>query len=71
MGQRGAGRFSYLDVPQPGAAANTNFNRSVTPTEMADAASRRFDILDINHDGFLTLAELPDVRPGPRRGRKP
>lgn len=65
-GRLGAGRFSYLDIPQPIASADSNFNRGTSLAEMTAAAQQRFAILDTNHDGNLTLAELPDTRRGPR-----
>jgi hypothetical protein len=68
----GASRFSYLDLPEPVTAADTDFNRGVSPREFVAAANQRFDLLDANHDGVLTRDELPHlggVRPahGPRK----
>jgi Ca2+-binding EF-hand superfamily protein len=63
----GGARYSYLDLPEPVAAADTNFDRGVSPREFADAAHQRFDALDLNHDGVLTRDELPHLggaRPG-------
>ena len=66
----GASRYSYLDLPEPVAAADTDFNRGVSPKEFAAAANQRFDLLDANHDGVLTRDELPHLG-GARAGRPP
>lgn len=60
----GGARYSYLDLPEPVAAADTNFDRAVSPGEFVDAARRRFDALDANHDGMLTRDELPRLGGG-------
>jgi len=60
----GAARFSYLDLPEPVAAADVNFDRAVSPREYVDAARLRFDALDANHDGLLTRDELPHLGGG-------
>lgn len=65
-GRQGAGRFSYLDIAQPIASADSNFNRGTSLAEMIAAAEQRFGILDTNRDGSLTLTELPEIRRGPR-----
>lgn len=64
MGRQGAGRFSYLDIPEPVASADSNFNRGVSTQEFVAAADTRFAMLDQNHDGRLALAELPAIRHG-------
>jgi hypothetical protein len=63
-GNMGAARFSYLDLPEPVAAADTNFDRAISPREFVDAAHQRFDALDANHDGVLTRDELPHLGGG-------
>lgn len=55
----GAARYSYLDLPEPVAAADINFDRAISPREFVEAAHQRFDALDANHDGILTRDELP------------
>jgi hypothetical protein len=65
----GASRYSYLDLPEPVAAADTDFNRGVSPREFAAAANERFDALDTNHDGVLTRDELPKL--GGARSQRP
>lgn len=54
----GASRYALLDMPQPVAAADADFNRAVTRAEFEAAAAERFQLLDKNHDGRLTRAEL-------------
>jgi hypothetical protein len=66
----GASRFGYFDLPEPVAAMDLNFDRRVTPKEFADAAYQRFSLLDANHDGVLTLDELPRLG-GARPDRRP
>jgi EF hand domain-containing protein len=62
VGPEGAGRFGLLNIPQPVAAADTNFNRGVSAEEFGTAAAQRFQLLDTNHDGRLTLPELEALR---------
>lgn len=57
----GAARFGNFDFPEPVTIADTNLNRGVDPMEWQRAATKRFDILDINHDGKIERAELPRV----------
>jgi hypothetical protein len=59
--KRGAARFSFFDYPEPVTVADTNFNRGVDPKEFRDAAADRFAMLDTNHDGKITRAELPKL----------
>ncbi|HEY1606347.1 MAG TPA: EF-hand domain-containing protein [Allosphingosinicella sp.] len=58
-GLEGAGRFSFLNIPEPVISADTDLNRGVSRAEFADAAAKRFAMLDANHDGRLTREELP------------
>ncbi|AHE56594.1 hypothetical protein [Sphingomonas sanxanigenens] len=67
-GRQGAGRFAYLDLPEPVTAADANLNRGISAAEFATAADRRFALLDINHDGVLARDELATQRP--RGGRR-
>jgi hypothetical protein len=62
---RGAARFGLLDLPEPVASADTNFNRGVSLAEFRDAAGQRFLALDLDHHGYLTLAGLEMIRPAP------
>ena len=72
--KRGAARFSFFDYPEPVTVADTNFNRGVDPQEFRAAAADRFAMLDTNHDGKLTRAELPKLKAPPMgqwgKGRK-
>lgn len=62
---RGAARFGLLDLPEPVASADANFNRGVSLAEFRDAAGQRFLALDLDHHGYLTLAGLEMIRPAP------
>jgi hypothetical protein len=54
-----------LDLPEPVTSADTNFNRGVSLEEFRTAAAQRFQALDLDHRGLLTLAELEKIRPAP------
>lgn len=58
-GPMGAGRYAWLNVPEPVAAADADVDRLVSADEFAAAAGRRFDALDTRARGALRLAELP------------
>jgi hypothetical protein len=60
---QGAARYSLLDLPEPVAAADTDFNRAVTLDEFRAAAVARFQLLDRAHAGKLTLPQLEALRP--------
>lgn len=62
-GPQGAGRFALLNIPEPVAAADMDLNRSISRDEFRNAAIRRFQLLDTNHNGRLTLAQLDAMRP--------
>ncbi len=68
--RQGAGRYSYLDIPEPVVAADANMNRGIDANEFAAAAASRFKLLDQNGDGMLSWVELPHVhgRGGGMRG---
>lgn len=59
LGMEGAAGFTFLQEPQPVSASDGNFDRRITAAEFANAADRRFRLLDRNDDGRLTLEELP------------
>ncbi|RSV41338.1 hypothetical protein CA233_18690 [Sphingomonas sp. ABOLD] len=65
----GLARFNYLGSPEPVTAADTSLNGGVSPIEFMSAAKRRFDLLDTNHDGKITKAELPELRTGSMKRR--
>ena len=59
---QGAARYGLLDMPEPVAAADTDFNRGISREEFRQAAVRRFGLLDSGRNGRLTLAQLEAVR---------
>ena len=68
-GIQGAGRYSFLNIPQPVIAADSEMNRGVSREEFGQAAAERFALLDSNRDGRLDRAELPPL-PQPRLRKK-
>ena len=67
---QGAARYSLLNIPQPVASADTDFNRAITADEFGAAAAHRFRLLDRNSDVRLDLVELRAQLPLPRKGQK-
>ncbi|HYW17373.1 MAG TPA: EF-hand domain-containing protein [Allosphingosinicella sp.] len=67
-GLDGAARYSFLDIPHPVMAADSDLNRGVSRAEFAQAAAERFALLDKDRDGRLVRSELPPL-PQPRLGR--
>ena len=59
---QGAARYGLLNMPEPVAAADTDFNRGVTLAEFKEAAAARFALLDGAHHGRLDLSQLQAVR---------
>jgi len=59
---QGAARYGLLNLPEPVAAADTDFNRGVSLSEFEMAAARRFQILDTGRTGKLTLPGLQTIR---------
>ena len=55
----GAGRWAFLNIPEPVAAADADFNRGVSRAEFRAAAADRFGQLDVAKRGYLDLAGLP------------
>lgn len=55
----GASAYSLLDVSEPVASADADFDGKVTLAEFLAAADRRFDQLDTKRLGYLTLQTLP------------
>ncbi|HWL48117.1 MAG TPA: hypothetical protein VNQ31_10420 [Sphingomonadaceae bacterium] len=58
-GAMGAGRYAFLNIPEPVEAADSDFNRAVDRVEFRAAAVARFRQLDRAGTGRLTLAALP------------
>lgn len=65
----GAGRYGYIDTPEPVSAADADLSGTITRAEFLAAAGRRFDLLDANRDGSIVARELPRLKANPRRGR--
>jgi hypothetical protein len=57
----GAPAYSLLNVSEPVASADADFDGRITLQEFQAAADRRFDQLDKNKDGYLTLDTLPQT----------
>jgi Ca2+-binding EF-hand superfamily protein len=57
-GLQGAARYGLLNMPEPVAAADADFNRAVTRPEFEAAALYRFQLLDRDHRGAITLNTL-------------
>jgi hypothetical protein len=55
----GAPEFSLMNVSEPVISADTNFDGKVSLQEFLAAADRRFDVLDKDKLGYLTLEGLP------------
>ena len=48
-------------MPEPVVSADANFDRGISKQEFANAATKRFRMLDANGDGALTRDELPKL----------
>ena len=74
-GPQGAGRYALFNMPEPVAAADGDFNRSITLAEFRAAALARFQVLDTKHQGRLSLADLEAMKPvveaGGKKGKRP
>ena len=58
IGLQGTARYGLLNMPEPVAAADADFNRAISRAEFEAAAFARFQLLDTEHRGSLTLAAL-------------
>ena len=63
-GLQGAARYGLLNMPEPVAAADADFNRAITRAEFEQAALERFRLLDVDRQGALTLAGLDTMWTG-------
>jgi len=71
-GLQGAARYGILNIPQPVASADADFNRAVTLAEFRQAAAYRFKLLDGSEQGWLALPALEErlpIRPKGKRGK--
>jgi len=57
----GAPAYSLLNVSEPVASADTAFDGRITLMEFLSTADRRFDALDKDKAGYLTLDTLPQT----------
>jgi hypothetical protein len=62
-GLQGAARYGLLNLPQPVAGADADFDRGTTIDEFQRAAIQRFQLLDSQRAGRLTLAGLEILLP--------
>jgi hypothetical protein len=70
-GLQGGARYGLLNLPQPVAAADADFNRATTLDEFRLAAAQRFQMLDSKRAGHLVLQELEGLLPTrPKPGRR-
>ena len=70
-GLQGAARYGLLNLPEPVAGADANFDRFVSLDEFRRAASYRFQLLDRDRSGRLTLKNLEVLLPSrPKEGRR-
>lgn len=64
---QGAAAYSVINEPHPIRGADADFSMRVSQAEWRAAADRRFDLLDVDKDGAIALAELPQT---PAQGRR-
>jgi hypothetical protein len=69
-GLQGAARYGLLNIPQPVASADADYNRLITLTEFRQAASYRFKLLDNRGQGRITLPELEARLPTRPKGKQ-
>jgi EF hand len=67
-GLEGAARYALLNIPEPVAAADTDFDRGITLSEFRQAAIARFQLLDSAHQGKLGLSQLEALPHAPIAG---
>jgi len=59
QGALDAGRYAFLNIPHPVAAADSDFNRAISAREFGAAAADRFRDLDPQQTKALTFDALP------------
>ena len=59
---QGAARYGLLNIPEPVAAADTDFDRGVSLAEFRFAAVRRFQLLDSTRSGAIRLDQFEALR---------
>jgi len=71
-GPQGAARYALLNIPEPVAGADADFDRAITLAEFRQAAIQRFQLLDTKRQGKLVLIDLEGLVPSrPKKGHKP
>jgi hypothetical protein len=70
-GLQGAARYGLLNIPQPVAGADADFNRLITLAEFRQAAAYRFKLLDDRRQGRVSLSELEARLPTRPKGKQP
>ena len=69
---QGAARYALLNIPEPVSAADANLDRSITLSEFKQASAERFQLLDSNRQGKLSLEGLEALLPPePMPGHRP
>jgi Ca2+-binding EF-hand superfamily protein len=63
-GLQGAARYGLLNMPEPVAAADADFNRAISRAEFGQAAVARFQLLDRDRRGALSLPALESMWTG-------
>lgn len=69
VGREGAARWSLINEPEPVAQADENVDSRITQSEWAHATLRRFEVLDKDKTGRLTLSELRARLPERKGGK--
>jgi len=70
-GLQGAARYGLLNLPEPVAGADADFDRFVSLDEFRRAALYRFQLLDRDSSGRLTLQDLQELLPTrPKKGQR-
>lgn len=70
-GLQGAARYGLLNLPEPVAGADADFDRFVSLDEFRRAALYRFQLLDRDSSGRLTLQDLQELLPTrPKKGHQ-
>ena len=60
---QGAARYALINMPEPVAAADADFNRGISLAEFRDASVSRFQLLDKGRTGKLTVPQLEAMLP--------
>jgi hypothetical protein len=72
----GAAPYNLLGEPEPVAASDLSFSGKISQADFKTRANQRFDLLDSDERGYLTLDSLPKTvaqtlaKPGRRGGRR-